>query len=166
MSVALKRLELLLAVPQATLMHLSCSPNFLHAQYLDIHWLTHELIMNYDVRKVKCTLWLVNDPFNFCQWVNNGQSYNQLQKYLRRCTLFWLKCFAHDLVLVIPPPPIIKVSSNTRLCSQLSGKTLNAGVEPRSSRLDTRDARLNPWKFRGSSLESRGLRREWLSTYF
>ena len=31
-----------------------------------------------------------------------GTNYNQLQKYLRYCTL-WLKWPAHDLVLVIPP---------------------------------------------------------------
>ena len=28
-------------------------------------------------------------------------SYNQLQKYLRRCTLFWPNWLAYDLVLVI-----------------------------------------------------------------
>ena len=33
---ALKRLELLSAAPRATLMPLSCSPNFPRAQYLDI----------------------------------------------------------------------------------------------------------------------------------
>ena len=40
--------------------------------------------------------------------------YNQLQKYLRHCTVFWLKWSVHDLVLVIPPPPLIKVASNKR----------------------------------------------------
>ena len=35
-------------------------------------------------------------------------SYNQLQKYLRHCTVFWHKWPVHDLVLVIPPPPLIK----------------------------------------------------------
>ena len=34
---ALKKLELLSATPRATLMHLSCSPNFLCASYLDEH---------------------------------------------------------------------------------------------------------------------------------
>ena len=29
-------------------------------------------------------------------------SYNQLQKYLRHCTVFWLKWPVHDLVLVTP----------------------------------------------------------------
>ena len=42
---ALKRLELHSAVPRATLMSLSCSSNFLSAQYLDIRTLTHELII-------------------------------------------------------------------------------------------------------------------------
>ena len=42
---ALKRLELHLATPRATLTPLSCSPNFPRAQYLDIRTLTHELIV-------------------------------------------------------------------------------------------------------------------------
>ena len=54
-------------------------------------------------------------------------SYNQLQKYLRRCTVFWLKWPVHDLVLVTPPPPLFKVASNTRPCSKLGGTTLNGG---------------------------------------
>ena len=36
-------------------------------------------------------------------------NYNQLQKHLRHCIVFWLKWPVHDLVLVIPPPP-----SNTK----------------------------------------------------
>ena len=52
-------------------------------------------------------------------------SYNQLQKYLRHCTLFWHKWPVHDLVLVIPPPPLIKVASNTRPYSKREGTTLN-----------------------------------------
>ena len=42
---ALKRLELHSDAPRATLTPLSCSPNFLRAQYLDIRMLTHELIV-------------------------------------------------------------------------------------------------------------------------
>ena len=30
---------------------------------------------------------------------------NQLQKYLRHCTVFWLKWLVHDLALATPPPP-------------------------------------------------------------
>ena len=30
--------------------------------------------------------------------------YNQFQKYLRHCTVFWLKWPVHDLLLVIPAP--------------------------------------------------------------
>ena len=52
-------------------------------------------------------------------------SYNQLQKYLRHCTVFWLKWPVHDLVLVTPPPPLFKVASNTRPWSKLGGTTLN-----------------------------------------
>ena len=48
--------------------------------------------------------------------------YNRLQKYLRHCTVFWLKWPVHDLVLVIPPPPLIKVASNTRPCSKHGGQ--------------------------------------------
>ena len=53
-------------------------------------------------------------------------SHNQLQKYLRHCTVFWHKWPVHDLVLVIPPPPLIKVASNTR---PYSGTTLNGREE-------------------------------------
>ena len=55
--------------------------------------------------------------------------YNQLQKCLRHCTVFWHKWPVHDLVLVIPPPPLIKVASNTRPYSKLGGTTLNGREE-------------------------------------
>ena len=55
--------------------------------------------------------------------------YNQLQKYLRHCTVVWHKWPVHDLVLVIPPPPLIKVASNTRPYSKLGGTTLNGREE-------------------------------------
>ena len=60
---------------------------------------------------------------------NSTQSYDQLQKYLRHCTVFWHKWRVHDLVLVIPPPPLIKVASNTRPYSKLGGTTLNGREE-------------------------------------
>ena len=44
---------------------------------------------------------------------------NHLPKYLIHCTVFWLKWPIDDLLLVIPPPPLIKVSSITRSCSKL-----------------------------------------------
>ena len=56
-------------------------------------------------------------------------SYKQSQKYLRHCTIFWLIWPVHDLVLVIPSPPLIKVASNTRPCSKLGGTTQNGGEE-------------------------------------
>ena len=34
------------ATPRATLTHLLCTQNFLHASYLDEHTLTHEQIVN------------------------------------------------------------------------------------------------------------------------
>ena len=43
---ALKKLELLSATPRATLTHLSCSPNFPRASYLDEHTLMSEPIVN------------------------------------------------------------------------------------------------------------------------
>ena len=43
---ALKKLELPSAKPRATLTHLSCSPNFPRASYLDERTLTHEPIVN------------------------------------------------------------------------------------------------------------------------
>ena len=60
-------------------------------------------------------------------------SYNQLQKFSKvletDCTVFWHKWPVHDLVLVIPPPPLIKVASNTRPYSKLGGTTLNGREE-------------------------------------
>ena len=49
---ALKKLELLLATPRATLTHLLCSPNFPHASYLDECTLTYEPIVNYIICRV------------------------------------------------------------------------------------------------------------------
>ena len=43
--------------------------------------------------------------------------------------MFWHKWPVHDLVLVIPSPPLIKVASNTRPCSKLGGTTLNGREE-------------------------------------
>ena len=61
--------------------------------------------------------------------IRASSSYNQLQKYLRHCTVFWHKWPVHDLVLLIPPPPLIKVASNTRPYSKLRGTTLNGREE-------------------------------------
>ena len=62
--------------------------------------------------------------------VINTLCHNQLQKYLRHCTLFWHKWpVPPDLMLVIPPPPLIKVASNTRPYSKLGGTTLNGREE-------------------------------------
>ena len=44
-------------------------------------------------------------------------------------TVFWHKWPVHDLVLVIPPPSLIKVASNTRPYSKLGGTTLNRREE-------------------------------------
>ena len=50
-------------------------------------------------------------------------------KVLEILYLFWHKWPVHDLVLVIPPPPLIKVVSNTRPYSKLGGTTLNGREE-------------------------------------
>ena len=55
--------------------------------------------------------------------------YNQLQKHLRHCTVFWLEWLVLHLVFVIPSPTLIKVASNTRPCSKLGGTTLNGREE-------------------------------------
>ena len=44
---SIQELELLSATSRATLTHLSCSPNFLRASYLDERTLNHEPIVNY-----------------------------------------------------------------------------------------------------------------------
>ena len=44
---ALKKLELLSATPRATFTHLSCSPNFPRASYLDERTLTYEPIVDW-----------------------------------------------------------------------------------------------------------------------
>ena len=36
-------------------------------------------------------------------------SYNQLQKYLRYCTVFWLKRLVHDPLLLTPLHPLSKL---------------------------------------------------------
>ena len=36
-------------------------------------------------------------------------SYNQLQKYLRHCTVFWLKRLVHDPLLLTPLHPLSKL---------------------------------------------------------
>ena len=43
----LKKLELLSATPRATLTHLSCSPNFPRASYLNERTQTYETIVKY-----------------------------------------------------------------------------------------------------------------------
>ena len=43
--------------------------------------------------------------------VQSIKSYNQLQKYLRHSTIFWLTWALHDLVLVIPLHPLSKLTA-------------------------------------------------------
>ena len=48
------------AVPRATLTPLLCSPNFPRAQYLNVHTLTHELIVKYSVPTKLLTIHYLN----------------------------------------------------------------------------------------------------------
>ena len=59
---AVKKLELLSATPRATLVHLSCSANFLHALYLDEHTLTYEPIMklHYCLKVLEIVIYSLN----------------------------------------------------------------------------------------------------------
>ena len=59
---ALKKLELLLATPRATLAHLSCSANFLHASYLNERKLTYEPIMklHYCLKVLEIVIYSLN----------------------------------------------------------------------------------------------------------
>ena len=43
--------------------------------------------------------------------VQSIKSYNQLQKYLRHCTVFSLTWALHDLVLVVPLHPLSKLTA-------------------------------------------------------
>ena len=78
---ALKKLELLLATPRATLTRLWCSPNFLHTSYLNERMLTHEPIVKYYIivfsaflgnlgKSVLLSVWFlvsgVPDPCQLC----------------------------------------------------------------------------------------------------
>ena len=54
-------------------------------------------------------------PYKLC--------YNQLQKTIRDTPPY----FGLNGLAMIPPPPLIKDSSNTRPCSKYGGTTLNGG---------------------------------------
>ena len=43
--------------------------------------------------------------------VRSIKSYNQLQKYLRHSTIFWLTWALQDLVLVTPLHPLAKITA-------------------------------------------------------
>ena len=74
---ALKKLELLLAMPWATLTHLSCSPNFPCASYLDECTLTYELIVNCSVTSIEraYNISLACEPFNSQDLISNSPYY-------------------------------------------------------------------------------------------
>ena len=53
--------------------------------------------------------WLVHRRQR-CATQGSRWRYNQLQKYLRHCTVFWYKWPVHHLVLVIPLHPLSKLT--------------------------------------------------------
>ena len=65
-------------------------------------WLFLVMINDLTMSNTLCSIWKFADDTT-----------NQLLKYLRNFTVFWLKWPVHDLVLVTPPPPLFKVASNT-----------------------------------------------------
>ena len=85
--------------------------------------------VNFDIFIATWFIWYFQESSSSIYNPGLRSRYNQLQKYLRHCTIFWHKWPVHDLVLVIPPPPLIKVASNTRPCSKLGGTTLNGREE-------------------------------------
>ena len=84
--------------------------------------MSYSLILLLETLRIKQKTW--------CQdwktWRYLCKLHYQLQKYLRHCTLFWLKWAPHYLVLVNPPPPLIKLA---RPCSKLKGTTSNGEKE-------------------------------------
>ena len=79
---ALKKLELLSATPPATLTHLSCSPNFPCASYLDERMLTYEPIGKYiqHVRYEWFRMRIMIISRNFPVGVHKGDFYHSSSK--------------------------------------------------------------------------------------
>ena len=76
---ALKKLELLSATPWATLMRLSCSPNFPRASYLDERTLTYEPIVKENKDSTNGIVWL----WEVGKGEKETQSYNRIiESYL------------------------------------------------------------------------------------
>ena len=77
------------------------------------------------------THWFFPLRINFCDFQKVPSTFPATTscKSTWHSTVIWHKWPVHDLVLVIPPPPLIKVASNTRPCSKLGGTTLNGRDE-------------------------------------
>ena len=54
---------------------------------------------------------------------------NDIYSQTAKTVFSHLKWPVHDLVIMTPPPPLIKVARNTRPCSKLGGTTLNGREE-------------------------------------
>ena len=103
---ALKKLELLSATPRATLTHLSCSPNFPRASYLDERTLTYEPIVIFHKYTTPWQLCYNRDKENLfhftCSWKTSGQkhklTYSSEQKWENSHVhaLRWIGIFCSD----------------------------------------------------------------------
>ena len=91
---ALKKLELLAATLRATLIHLSCSPNFPRASYLDERTLTYEPIVEWSEKQQGSVLpflkWLITT--NFCPKTQET-SFSRKSRFSSICPRQRISCF-------------------------------------------------------------------------
>ena len=93
------------ATPRATLTHLSCSPNFPRASYLDERTRTYEPVVNYDVHEmsivelsiVRKLIYLICFDFLQSKWYRNAlvgvpdDKTNSEKRFLWQTLYVWLK---------------------------------------------------------------------------
>ena len=102
---ALKKLELLSVTPRATLTHLSCSPNFPRASYLNERTLTYEPIVNGGKTERSAILLSGNYFFVCLFWFEavkfadkqnctskNKEDAGVRMMQLQGCVLYWQRC--------------------------------------------------------------------------
>ena len=112
-----KKLELLSVTPRATNTHLSCSPNFPRASYLDEGTLTYEPIVIFHKYATPWQLCYNRDKENLfhftCSWKTSRQKHklnysseqrweNKPRSSMNRNFLFWLEKEKEIFFVVIP----------------------------------------------------------------